>query len=69
MKLIVCETVAAITPHLRVVTVNHPENYHGHATPKPKALCGAFVAWDTKLTLEAARCASCILVASQLEKN
>lgn len=57
--LVVCETVAAITTHLREVTPETPLNYGGHH-PRPKALCGAEIAWDTKLPLTDTRCRGCI---------
>jgi hypothetical protein len=55
--LIVCETLAAITTHLRIVG---PEGVRlsGH-WPRPKTLCGMEASWDTRLPLEAARCREC----------
>lgn len=46
----VCETVAAITLHLRDAT-EVPPKYGGHASPKPQAFCGSDIAWDTHITL------------------
>lgn len=60
MMLVVCESVAAITTHLREVTDATPIRLSGHAPPRPPSLCGIDIAWDTKLPLGAARCAACI---------
>ncbi len=59
MRLVICETVAAITPHLREVTTTHPIRLGGHSD-KPKALCGREINWDTELPLSAARCSKCL---------
>lgn len=56
-KLVVCESVAAITTHLRDFS-DIARNYGGH-WPKPLALCGAVISWDTKLPLTSARCLRC----------
>lgn len=58
IDLIVCESSAAITTHLRSTILVGP-NYNGHH-PRPSALCGAEIAWDTKLPIGAARCSACI---------
>lgn len=55
--LIVCETTAAITTHLRVIG-DTPPSYTGFAK-RPSTLCGAEVGWDTKAPIESARCRSC----------
>lgn len=47
--LIICETVAAISTHYRVVTAEHPFKPSGHASPRPKTFCEGDVAWDTQL--------------------
>jgi hypothetical protein len=64
VKLVVCESIAAITTHLRDAEVVEP-NYGGHH-PRPAALCGSAIAWDTKLPLGAARCRPCLDAAKQL---
>ena len=57
---VVCETIAAVTTHLRVVSSETaPVQYGGHRMPRPLALCDAEIAWDTKLPLTAARCMKC----------
>lgn len=58
MNLITCESVVAVTVHLRDSTDVAP-NYGGHH-PRPNALCGATVAWDTRLPITAARCRACL---------
>jgi hypothetical protein len=49
--IVVCETVAAITLHLRDAT-EVPPKYGGHPHPKPQAFCGSDIAWDTHITLD-----------------
>jgi len=58
VKLITCESVAAITLHLRDASIIAP-NYSGHH-PRPKALCDAEIAWDTKIPTSMARCRACL---------
>lgn len=60
--LVVCESVAAIVPHLRRVTEAVPIKLSGHASPRPLSLCGNEIAWDTRLPLSAARCSKCLAV-------
>jgi hypothetical protein len=54
--LIVCETVAAITTHLRRLTAVGPK-WGGAADTL--ALCGAKVSWDTRIPVEGAECSRC----------
>lgn len=64
---VVCETSAAITPHIRsTAEVPATERTLSGFAARPKALCGAEVAWDTRLPLSAARCCYCI---AALEKS
>jgi predicted Zn finger-like uncharacterized protein len=58
---VVCETVAAITPHIRIVTAEHPIRLGGHSN-RPLALCGTVIAWDTQLPLNSGsvRCSKCL---------
>lgn len=56
--LVVCESTAAITTHLRDTTDIAP-SYGGHRE-QPLALCGVKIAWDTRLPIESARCTACI---------
>lgn len=56
---VVCESVAAITPHLRLLAADQPLIKLGWHSTRPLALCGTVIAWDTKLPLTAARCATC----------
>jgi hypothetical protein len=62
VELVVCETVAAITTHLRKITAEHPINYSGFSR-RPKTLCDKDAAWDTKLPLNSTRCRVCLAVA------
>jgi hypothetical protein len=56
--LVVCETVAAITTHARRVDEATPIRLSGHSS-EVLSLCGAKVAWDTRLPIEAVRCLRC----------
>ena len=60
MTYVVCESTAAITTHLRELGSNNdnPVKYAGH-WPRPKALCGTEISWDTKLPIETVRCRTC----------
>lgn len=58
--MVVCETVAAITLHLREPTKDQPVNYGG-SDGKTLTLCGMKVGWDTKIPVSQARCSKCIL--------
>lgn len=60
MKLVVCESTAAVVPHAREVTDLTPVQFHGHTRPKPLTLCGTEAAWDTELPLPAVRCRTCL---------
>jgi len=53
LELVVCESSAAIVPHLRIVTTDLPIKLGGHPTPRPDALCGLEIGWDTQLPLAA----------------
>lgn len=65
--MVVCETVAAITPHLRRVGRGLPPiRLGGHPDPRPFALCGTPIAWDTELPIDAARCSRCLRVAGRV---
>ncbi len=56
-RLILCETIPAITIHLRQLTAAGPK-YGGGADTK--ALCGAPVSWDLpNSNIEIARCRRC----------
>ena len=54
--LIACETVAAITVHLRRLSAAGSKYGGGADTP---ALCGAKPSWDLKSDVETARCQRC----------
>jgi hypothetical protein len=62
VTLVVCESVAAITTHLRIVDET-PINLSGFSE-RPFALCGMEIAWDTRLPLGAARCRACLAAAA-----
>lgn len=66
LELVVCETTAAITTHLRRVTSEHPISFSGFAT-QPKTLCDVAAAWDTRLPLSAARCRKCLAMLKECE--
>lgn len=68
LNVIVCETTAAIVPHLRLVG-SVPKKLGGHYEPKPVALCGVTIAWDTNLPLAAARCRACLSMLRALEQD
>jgi hypothetical protein len=55
---VVCESVAAITPHARRVDAVHPVRLSGHGGDV-HALCGARIAWDTRLPIDAVQCTKC----------
>lgn len=57
--LVICETAAAITLHLREVTTASPIKLSGH-WPRPLALCGAEISWDTRIPITSVRCRGCI---------
>jgi len=59
---IVCETIAAITSHVRLVDESTPPRLGGHIHDRGPvlALCGRKIAWDTRLPLFAVRCAECV---------
>jgi hypothetical protein len=48
-EFVTCETVAAIVLHVRRVTAAAPIPLGGHTAPRPRALCGAPVDWDTQI--------------------
>jgi hypothetical protein len=56
--LFTCETTAAIVVHARFPN-GVPQKLGGHAMPRPKTLCGADAAWDTRLPLFAVTCKTC----------
>ena len=62
-ELVVCESDEAFTTHLRDVSLA-PLSYEGHPVPRPLSLCGAEVAWDTRLPIESARCGACLFMLS-----
>jgi hypothetical protein len=55
---VVCETVAAIVPHARIVDERGIRLGGWHNGPT--ALCGAVLGWDTYLPVGAVRCRSCL---------
>lgn len=58
--LVVCESVVAITTHLRdTVEVPSTAATLSGFTKRPTALCGTEIAWDTRLPVTAARCRDC----------
>lgn len=69
MPLVVCETVAAITPHLRVLSADTPPLSLSGFAQRPTTLCGMTVAWDTRLPISAARCKRCLERAREIESG
>ncbi len=61
----VCETVAAITPHARIVDATGIRL--GGWYMGPNALCGATVAWDTHLPVSAVTCSTCLVALKKME--
>lgn len=68
LDLIVCETTAGIVPHLRLVG-SVLKKLGGHYSPKPVALCGVPITWDTNLSISAARCRACLSMMRALEQD
>ena len=60
-ELITCESTAAISLHLRKIS-EAKISYSGHS-PRPKALCGREVAWDTRIVVTLASCTDCRQIA------
>jgi len=59
MTFVVCESTAAIVTHLRLVG-DKPISLSGPSFPRPEALCGSEIAWDTQLPINAVRCRACM---------
>jgi hypothetical protein len=62
MSLVTCETSAAIALHLRDAD-GWPVNLEGHRHPRPSALCGVAISWDTRSPIMTATCNACIQAA------
>lgn len=60
VRLVTCETVAAIVLHVRRVT-DTPVRLSGHSGMRPLALCGSAIDWDTEIPVSAenATCRGC----------
>lgn len=56
-ELVTCETIAAIVLHVRRIT-DRGVKLGGHVDPKPQALCGRYVDWDTQRPV-IAECITC----------
>jgi hypothetical protein len=56
-ELVTCETVAAVALHARRIT-DRDVKLGGHAWPKPVALCGRVMDWDT-MRPATALCVTC----------
>lgn len=59
--LVTCETVAALVLHARRIA-NHSVQLGGHDTPRPLALCGAPIYWDTQRPVSDVHCRLCLAV-------
>lgn len=67
VKVVICETLAAIALHIRELEEAEKPNYSGTSTEK-KTLCGATVGWDTKHRETDATCRACIRL-NRIEKG
>jgi hypothetical protein len=68
MRLFACETTAAITIHARDAT-RIPPSFSGFASNnRPKALCGAIVAWDLRSPLKNVRCLDCLKKLADIDR-
>ena len=61
-RLVVCETFAAITLHLRELMPGEEPCYSGCKRHDAKTLCGVHIGWDTMIQPDQARCSSCIKI-------
>lgn len=59
-ELVTCDTTAAREIHVRRVTDLRRAKLCGHDHPKPIALCGCRIDYDTKAPIEVADCKSCV---------
>lgn len=57
-ELVTCETVAAIVVHARRI-VESEVRLSGHTAPRPLALCGSPVDWDTMIPVAGTSCRWC----------
>lgn len=57
-ELVTCETVAAIVLHVRRIA-DRGVRLSGHVSPRPLALCGEPVYWDTQRPVAAVSCRRC----------
>jgi hypothetical protein len=57
--LVACETVAAVVLHVRRIA-DRGVKLGGHVAPRPLALCGSPVDWDTQRPVSAVHCRSCL---------
>jgi hypothetical protein len=60
--LVTCETVAAIVVHVRRLGPGSPPiRLSGHTSPRPFAMCGSPIDWDTQIPATEAHvsCRSC----------
>lgn len=66
--LVVCESIAACIPHLRLIDDSHPPVSLSGCNPNNQsfALCGIKTAWDTQLPIGASRCRGCRSKAEEL---
>lgn len=69
-EFVACETYPGYSHHIRRVG-DRPVHLGGHVSPKPKALCGREVAWDTRIPVATVECRSCQqrLGAAQAERR
>jgi hypothetical protein len=64
MRLVVCETTAAITLHLRELAPDEAPCFTGRLR-EVFTLCGSMVGWDTRIPLGRERCRTCIETAAE----
>ena len=69
--LVICETVAAISTHYRLLSPEFPFKPGGHH-PRPSTFCAKAVGWDTELPTTrpdgslAVKCRECHAVATSM---
>ena len=67
-EFVVCETVAAISTHIREVG-DRDLRLGGHTFPRPHTLCLMDAAWDTLLPIDSARCVKCVEKYREMKRN
>ena len=58
-RFVICETMAAISLHLRQIPAGQDPSYGGPAYPGAMTLCGKPMGWDTKIPANQVTCSKC----------